>query len=67
MHSLMQVEYNMVKAIQKDSFVTLECKLLRPEALFSGTQEQEAEKVIADMIEFFTILLRWCFEKLLSI
>lgn len=42
----MQVKYNMVEVIRKDSFVTAECKLVRPEALFSGTQEKETEKVI---------------------
>lgn len=40
----------MVDAIRKDPFVTAECKLLKPEALFSGTQEQEADKVIAEVI-----------------
>lgn len=35
----------MVEMIRKDSFVTAECKLLRPEALFSGTQENETKKV----------------------
>lgn len=40
----------MVEAIRKDPFVTAEFKLLRPEALFSSTQEEEADKVIADCI-----------------
>ena len=48
----------MVEVIRRDSFVTAECRLLKPEALFSGTQEKEAEKVIAD---FIFVLGRWMF------
>ena len=57
-NALMQVKHNMVEVIRRDSFVTAECRLLKPEALFSGTQEKEAEKVIAD---FIFVLGRWMF------
>lgn len=40
-----QVKDNLVEAIRKDAFVSVECKLMRPEALCVGTQEEEEQEV----------------------
>ena len=48
-----QVKDNMVEAIRKDPFVTMECTLFKPEALFSGTHEEEADKVIRGIPWFY--------------
>ena len=39
--SFRQVKDNLVEAIRKDAFVSVECKLVRPEALFVCTPEEE--------------------------